>query len=210
MNMPQPIDVSRLKNILGGAKAIMNKVETGDYTTGNVDSRALNEDGIQQMMAEGITRPQAQHAVAPQIQPNQPMYKNMATSKMPSAIKEAMMQSPIPQMAGPQGHTFNLEDVQDVVQPQYQKPPQFPSTPKTSPQPVYEQQQQQQQQMGANGNGTFTVSESALRAIVKDMLLEFMTQTFTQNLSEETVKKTIQTLLKEGKINVKRKAPVKG
>jgi hypothetical protein len=199
MEMPQPIDVSRLKGILGGAKAIMNKVETGDYTTGNVDGRALNEDGVQQMMAEGITRPQT--SVAPQMQANQPLYKNMETSNMPSAIKEAMMKSPIPQGNGV-NHTFNLEDVQPQAAQQVQKSvaQQYPQTPRTNPQPVYEQQQ-----VGANGNGTFTVSESALRAIVQDMLLEFMTQTFTQNLSEDVIKKTIGTLIKEGKINVKKK-----
>ncbi len=199
MEMPQPIDVNRLKGILGGAKAIMNKVETGDYTTGNVDGRALNEDGVQQMMAEGITRPQT--SVAPQMQANQPLYKNMETSKMPSAIKEAMMATPIPQGNGV-NHTFNLEDVQPQAQQVQQRAPQqYPSTPRTNPQPVYEQQQP----IGANGNGTFTVSESALRAIVQDMLLEFMTQTFTQNLSEDVIKKTIGTLIKEGKINVKKK-----
>lgn len=197
MEMPTPIDVSRLKNILGGARAIMDKVESGNYETGHVDGRALNEDGVQQMMAEGITRPMVQHAVAPQMNANQPMYKNMNTSKMPSAIKEAMMQTPIPQMSGP-SHTFNYEDVAEHA-PQ-QRAPQFPSTPRTNPQPVYEQQQ-----IGANNNGTFTVSESALRAIVKDCLLEFMTQTFTQNLSEDVIKKTITTLVKEGKLNVKRK-----
>ena len=200
MEMPQPIDVSRLKNILGGARAIMNKVETGDYTTGNVDGRALNEDGVQQMMAEGITRPQV--AVAPQMQANQPMYKNIDSSRMPAAIKEAMMKSPIPQGNGV-NHTFNLEDVQAPQAPQQQRvAQQYPQTPRTNPQPVYEQQQQQ---VGANANGTFTVSESALRAIVNDMLLEFMTQTFTQNLSEDVIKKTIGTLIKEGKISVKKK-----
>ena len=200
MEMPQPIDVSRLKGILGGARAIMNKVETGDYTTGNVDGRALNEGGVQQMMAEGITRPQT--AVAPQMQANQPMYKNMESSNMPAAIKEAMMKSPIPQGNGV-NHTFNLEDVQpQAAQQQNQRvAQQYPQTPKTNPQPVYEQQQP----VGANANGTFTVSESALRAIVNDMLLEFMTQTFTQNLSEDVIKKTIGTLIKEGKINVKKK-----
>jgi len=197
MEMPQPIDVSRLKNILGGAKAIMNKVETGDYTTGNVDARALSEDGVQEMMAEGITRPQ--HAVAPQMQSNQPLYKNMATSKMPSAIKEAMMASPIPQGNG-LNHTFNLEDVQPQQPQQYRAPQKYPSTPNTNPQPVYEQQG-----IGANSNGTFTVSESALRAIVNDMLLDFMTKTFTQSLSEDVIKKTIGTLIKEGKISVKKK-----
>lgn len=196
MEMPTPIDVNRLKNILGGARAIMDKVESGNYETGHVDGRALNEDGIQQMMAEGITRPQVQHAVAPQINANQPMYKNINSSKMPTAIKEAMMKTPIPQMTGP-NHTFNYEDVADQVQ--QKRTPQYPTTPRTNPQPVYEQQ------IGVNNNGTFTVSESALRAIVKDCLLEFMTQTFTQNLSEDVIKKTITTLVKEGKLNVKRK-----
>lgn len=195
--MPAPIDVNRLKGILGGAKAIMNKVETGDYSTGNIDARALNEDGVQEMMAEGIVRPQ--QPVAPQMQANQPLYKNMNTSRMPAAIKEAMMKSPIPQMQGP-SHTFNLEDVQDVIP---QTAPKYPSTPQTAPrqqQVVYEQQY-----VGANPNGTFTVSEAALRAIIKDELLNFMTNTFTQNLSEEVIKKTITTLIKEGKITAKRK-----
>ena len=198
MEMPQPIDVNRLKGILGGAKAIMNKVETGDYTTGNVDGRALNEDGVQQMMAEGITRPQT--SVAPQMQANQPLYKNMESSNMPAAIKEAMMQTPIPQGNGV-SHTFNLEDVQAPQQQQQRAPQQYPTAPKTNPQPVYEQQQP----VGSNANGTFTVSESALRAIVNDMLLEFMTKTFAQSLSEDVIKKTIGTLIKEGKINVKKK-----
>ena len=39
MDIPQPIDVSRLKGILGNAKKIMGKVETGNYETGNVDGR---------------------------------------------------------------------------------------------------------------------------------------------------------------------------
>jgi hypothetical protein len=195
IQMPAPIDVSRLKGILGGAKAIMNKVETGDYEVGHIDARALSEEGVQEMMAEGIVRPQ--HAVAPQIQQNQALYKNYNTSKMPAAIKEAMMANPIPQMQGP-NHTFNLEDVQDVIP---QSAPRYPSTPQTAPrQAVYEQQY-----VGANPNGTFTVSEAALRAIVKDELLNFMTNTFTQSLSEDVIKKTITTLIKEGKINVKRK-----
>lgn len=199
MEIPKPIDVTRLQGILGSAKAIMNKVETGDYETGSVDPRALSEDGVQEMMAEGITRPQ--QSVAPNMQANQPLYKNMESSKMPTAIKEAMMKNPIPQGNG-LNHTFNLEDVQPQAQQQQQQqaPQKYPSTPNTNP-----QQQVQQQTIGANDNGTFTVSESALRAIVNDMLLEFMTKTFAQSLSEDVIKKTIGTLIKEGKISVKKK-----
>ena len=199
MEMPQPIDVNRLKGILNGAKNIMNKVESGDYSTGNVDGRALTEDGVNQMMAEGITRPQ--NAVAPQMQPNQPMYKNMDSSKMPSAIKEAMMQTPIPQMTN-HNHTFALEDVQEQpVGKPLVSAKQYPTAPQTNPQ----QQQYQQQPMGANTNGTFTVSESGLKAMMNDMLLEFMTKTFVENLSEDVIKKTLNTLIKEGKVGIKKK-----
>jgi len=202
MEMPQPIDVNRLKGILGGAKQIMNKVESGDYSTGNIDSRALSESGVQDMMAEGITRPQ--NAVAPQIQANQPMYKNMDSSKMPAAIKEAMMATPIPQMAN-HNHTFSLEDVQEQpVGKPLVSAKQYPSTPQTNPQ-QQQQQQQYQQPMGANANGTFTVSESGLKAMMNDMLMEFMTKTFVNNLSEDVIKKTLNTLIKEGKIGVKKK-----
>jgi hypothetical protein len=32
MNTPQPVDLNRLKNILGNAKNVMTKVESGDYS----------------------------------------------------------------------------------------------------------------------------------------------------------------------------------
>src|SRR3989304_3861366 len=122
---PTPVDVNKLKAILGGAKAIMNKVETGDYETGHVDARALNEDGVKEMMAEGISRPQK--SVAPQITDSgQVMYKNLNTSKMPKAIKDAMLNAPIPQLTGP-NHTFNLEDVADLAE----RPMGVPKTPVT-------------------------------------------------------------------------------
>lgn len=198
MELPTPIDVNRLKGILGASKAIMNKVEAGDYESGHIDGRALSEEGVQEMMAEGVTRPQK--SVGPNVNQNQPLYKNLNTSKMPDFIKDAMVKTPIPQASGPT-HTFNLEDVQE--EQAYDRTPKYPKNPKTTPnrQPVHESQVQ----VGANSNGSFTVSETALRSIVKDILLEFMANTFTQNLSEEVIKKTINTLIKEGKIGVKKK-----
>ena len=37
-NIPQPVDMSRLKGILGKAKAVMNTVNEGSYQPGNIDS----------------------------------------------------------------------------------------------------------------------------------------------------------------------------
>ena len=173
MNTPQPINMDKLKSILGGAKSIMDKGD--NYEKGNIDSRALTTEGINQMESEGIKRPQTQQ------------YKNLETTKLPSVVRDIMINNPIPQ-GNSLSHTFNLDDVPEIVE-NYQKQP-------VSQQPITQQ---------INNSNTFTVSEVGLRAMVNDILLEFMTKTFTQNLGEDVIKKTIGSLIKEGKIRVKKK-----
>lgn len=196
---PAPIDSSRLMSMLSGAKAVMNKVETGDYETGNV-TLDTSIDGTQLVEGTGYSHAPAQmpnQSVAPQIRNGQPVYKNMETSKMPDFIKKAMADNPIPQLSGP-NHTFNLEDVADLVQrPQRQ--------PMRQPQP--QQPRRQQVAETYQPNDTFTVSESTLVRIVEDIvekkLLSFMNETYNKNLTEQAIKKTINTLIKEGKIKTK-------
>ena len=53
MNTPPPADISKLKGILGNAKKLMGKVESGNYETGHVDGRALTEEGIKELQSEG-------------------------------------------------------------------------------------------------------------------------------------------------------------
>jgi hypothetical protein len=125
MSTPQPIDVSRLKGILGNAKKIMGKVETGNYETGHVDSRALTEDGVKQLQAEGVKRP-AQYGQ----------------------------------------QTIN-----------YQQP-----------------------QQGFGG-----YSENVLKAMMKDVLIEYLSNEYSKNLTETVIKQTINTLINEGKITTKKK-----
>ena len=53
-------------------------------------------------------------------------------------------------------------------------------------------------------NDKITVSETVLRGIIKDVLLEFLTVDYSKNLTEGVIKKTINTLIKEGKLKTKR------
>jgi hypothetical protein len=205
-----PADLSKLRGILGGAKALMNKVESGNYEEGNVHmdtsvtgSQLVEGNGQQQAAAQ--PRPNATNNVAPQIVNGKAHYKNMSTSKMPDNIKEAMMKNPMPAMSMP-SNTFSLDDVSDLID----KPmPQQMSNPQR-PAPLQEQRQTPQPIQHANDS--FTVSETALRGIIKDIvkgeLLDFMSETFAKQLSEQTIKKTINTLIKEGKIKTRK--PVKG
>jgi len=184
MSAPQPIDVSRLKGILGNAKNIMSKVETGNYETGNVDGRALTEDGVKQLQAEGVRRPATQGQ--PQIDTSR-----IQNSRLPESIKKAMMENPIAQPTG-LNHTFTLDDVYDIAD---EKP--MP-TPQARKQPIQESYQQPQQQFGG-------YSDNVLRAMIKDVLIEYLSNEYSKNLTESVIKQTISTLINEGKITAKKK-----
>jgi hypothetical protein len=198
MQQPQPIDVNRLKGILGNARNIINKGD--NFERGHVD-QSMMVDGNQLVEnAQGGTPMANTQSVAPRMSGNQPVYNNIASSKMPDNIKKAMMEQPIPQFGSP-NHTFNLEDVMDekpmpMVNPTPRKQPSAPAPMRES-------------YVSQPSSDTFTVSEAALRGIVKDILLEFMTETFTKTLSEDVIKKTIGTLIKEGKIGAKKKTTAK-
>ena len=58
MQAPPPVDLNKLKNILGASKAIMNKVETNNFSTGHIDARALTEEGVNQLQSEGVKHSQ--------------------------------------------------------------------------------------------------------------------------------------------------------
>lgn len=193
MEMPKPVPMDRLKSILGGARQIMQKVESGDYQTGNVDARALTEDGVQGMMSEGIApeRFQARPAAAKPMASISP--ERIAQSKMPDAIKRAMLENPIPQAT--MGGSFALEDVMDFEKDEKPFNPRTPTpTRKPSPQPMNENRIQSM--VGLN--------EAEVRTIVKDEIIEFLTKYFTKSLSEDVQSKVIKQLLESGKIKVKK------
>jgi hypothetical protein len=57
--------------------------------------------------------------------------------------------------------------------------------------------------MRNQSNGMITVNESDLRNMIKDVLIEYLTGDYQKNLTEGVIKKTINTLIKEGKIKTK-------
>jgi len=201
-NALPPADLNKLRNILGNAKALINKVEGGNYETGNVnlDTSVTGEQLVENSGGHTNTSGPSTSNVAPKVVNGQAQYKNMNTSKMPAHIKEAMMKQPIPQMSMA-GTTFSLDDVSELVD----KP--LPTTLSNPKRPA--SIQENRQPIVQNVNDSFTVSETALRGIIKDVvkdeLLEFMSETFTKKLTEQAIKKTINTLIREGKITTKKK-----
>lgn len=197
MDTPKPIDVNRLKAMLGGAKKIMQKVESGDYETGNIDgaSLAMGEQLVESVPNGGGNQ---KRSVAPSIQNGKAYYPNLEKSKMPEAIKQAMINQPIPRINGmPQ--TFTLEEVMDYEKDEKPIPP--PSRPNaTRKQAITESQVKQ-----LDINQIREIIREEMRSVVKDEMIEFFTKYFAKSLAEDTQKKLIQHLLKEGKISVSKK-----
>jgi len=178
MESPKPVDLSSLSAILGNAKKIMNKIDNGDYSTGHVNEMALTESGVSQLMEQGY-----------QPKNDGSKFRNMETSKMDPAIKKMMLENQTDNAP----KTFNLSDVsEDLIEKQ------IPSKGVYRPKNISE---------GTNNSGekVYNLTESQLKNMINETLMEFMTKTFVKNLSESVITTTITTLIKEGKINVNKK-----
>lgn len=193
--IPQPADLSKLKGILGKAKAVMNTVNSGNYQPGSVDGSALVQNTDSYLDAAAMN--QSGYAIPQQTgnpvrQPGRITEDAINNSKMPEAIKRAMLENPIQQPT--MNHTFNLDDVSDLIE----KPMPAPTARPTARPQMNESVMTQQ-------NDRFTVSESALRGIIKDVLIEYLAGDYQKQLTEGVIKKTINTLIKEGKIKTRQR-----
>ena len=205
-NALPPANLAALKGILGKSKALIdrdiNKVpesrgmnealpprsQMEEMPAGMIDSGQLieahqlpnNAPVYQEKQVPQMQQP-SQHSTEAFIY-NDAMVDN---SRLSPAIKEAMKSQNL-SVAAPE--PFTLDDISD-----------FGDKP-VRQQRVNEQRepQQQQQQMGG-------VNENQLRQIVRDELLTILSGEFTKNIRESTIKKTIQTLINEGKITTKKK-----
>ena len=107
-------NANKLADILSRSKAVMQKAEENHGSTSNVTTQTntysekeipnLTENFINKH-SKGSTR-----SVAPQGG----QYRNLKTSKMPKEVLDAMVNNPIEIPESP-NHTFELSDVQDLV-----------------------------------------------------------------------------------------------
>ena len=116
-------DISKLKNILAKSKAIMKQTEEnlGETKRNNSNTSYTNEyeekeiPNLTEEFAQkyGITDGKLNMSVAPK----NGRYPNMEKSKMPDAIKQAMMETPIDIPENPYSvGSFDLEDVPELVE----------------------------------------------------------------------------------------------
>lgn len=183
METPAPVNINALKGILANAKKVMNKVET----TNPIE---LSETTKRQIAMESQEEPIREAIAAPQGYTRE----QVMASKLPPAVKEAMIKNPIPQLTMPPSK-FTLEDMSDLED--------VPMTPNKKRTPVT--QINETQRLTNSNSDLITISRSELNSIINENLAKFFKQSYDKNLTEEAIKKTINMLIKEGKLTIKKK-----
>jgi len=167
----------------------------------------LNGQHVAQPMGQGGPNEYASRPVA-NTNPIQQTHQGVAANKLPPEILKAMVENPIQQVAPKINaagmRTFDLNDLPaDML-----KGAPVNNIPTQAPAPVYVNETIQTPQVNQYGQKTVTITEAELDAKIKNALFEFMATTFTKTLTEATIKKTISTLIKEGKLKVTQKKKV--
>jgi len=192
-NTPPSADLSKLKNILGNAKNIINKdVKTNKNVNRNqplpsprqleeMEEKSLNYgmDSTQYLTEEEMVMKQGYqtNTHVPNTVNSEISEETIINSNLPESVKKAFLDNPI-KKPNSINHTFNIDDVSDLIE----KPKKNVNTNK----------------------GVGNIDETKIRDMIKDVLIEFLTNDYNKSITENTIKKTINTLIKEGKIKTKR------
>jgi hypothetical protein len=209
METPAPVDLSKLKAILGNAKKVMKAVEEKSPTKKSNDSvnesysnsysessTPIYSEADEREPNYGIDYSQyTTEAPSQGIQHRDYTEEDVMNSKLPPIIKEAMLKNPIPK-ASMSFSKFSLEGLEDLIEKPVKKPvPQF----KSPSVPLIES--------AGNNNAQqmITISLPELNKLIENKVNEMLAKQFVKMISEQSIKKTINTLISEGKLPNKKK-----
>ena len=186
------ISSNDLMHKLVQAKKVMNKVDGGDYQRGNINEAALFsnvDDSLINQEPQNPTRPMGN-----------PSVDRINQSKLPDAIKRAMIESPIPQM-----NQISLNDTLDMD---------FVKGAKRLMEQegvVTKKQQPQQRQSSIPTGGNIDMNaiailiENTVRKVMDEKLNQILTAQTTSTINENLVLKVGDSIFK-GKITGVNKA----
>ena len=187
------ISQNDLMHKLVQAKKVMNKVDGGNYERGHVNENILRSDpseiDMSQVQQSNTSRPVGGPVNVERIQ----------NSKLPDAIKRAMIESPIPQMDQISlNDTLDMDFVKGAKRLMEQE---GISTKKSQP--------QQRQQVNTGGNidmsAIAVLIENTVRKVMDEKLNQILSAQQTQSINENLVLKVGDSIFK-GKITGVNKA----
>jgi hypothetical protein len=178
------ISSNDLMHRLVQAKKVMNKVDSGNYEKGNVNEAMIMSS------PEDLMNSQQQVTQPTQVAPSQMNFDKIQQSKLPDAIKKAMIENPIPQIS--LNDSLDMNFIKGAKRLMEQEGVQ---TKKSQP------QQKQQVSSGVNidMNAIAVLIENTVRKVMDEKLNQILTAQQTQTINENLVLKVGDSVFK-GKI----------
>jgi hypothetical protein len=191
------ISQNDLMKKLVNAKKVMNLVDGGNYERGNVDESILFSSPDELINEQQIPQ-QSNRATRPVGTPN---IDKIQQSKLPDAIKRAMIESPIPQMGQISlNDTLDMDFIKGAKRLMEQE---GVSTKKQSVTPFSKQQSSGSSNIDMNAIAVLI--ENTVRKVMDEKLNQLLSAQQTQTISENLVLKVGDSVFK-GKITGVNKA----
>ncbi len=192
---PPSVNLSPLDAILARAKSVMSVT---DSTKPIVLSENTQKEIELEELAE-INNPEPRQMTGPKGYTNE----QVMASNLPASVKEAMMNKRIP-LADEFPQSLVKEDfseLEDIKMIPNKRAPILKQTPK---QVVNENLNQLRNLNSTPNSDMITVSKSELKTMINEAIVTFLAQSYNKTLSEEVIKKTMNILIKEGKLNLRK------
>lgn len=195
METPAPVNLNALSGILANAKKVMNKIETekpiksngsDGYSSSVNESHGYNE-ADEKEMPNYQTQPNGEPALDPTRVFDYSEEQVMA-SNLPQNVKEAMIKNRIPRAS--LGGTLSKEDIEFIN----------PKAKQAQPQP-----RRLVESVQSNNSDMITISKTQLQEMIDSSMINFLKNNYEKQITEAAITKTINLLIKEGKIGVKKK-----
>ena len=191
MSQQGSISQNDLMHKLVQAKKVMNKVDSGNYERGNID------EGLLRSAPEDVVNNSEYQPTQQSTRPmGVPSVDKINQSKLPDAIKRAMIESPIPQM-----DQISLSDTLDMDFVKGAK--------RLMEQEGVGKKQPQKQVVQYNSNidmgAIATLIENTVRKVMDEKLNQILTASTTSSINENLVLKVGDSIFK-GKITGVNKA----
>jgi len=196
METPKPVDLSLLSGVLAKSRQVMSKIDGNAPIKENISkgsSRPLpppsyneSEDDEYGYGAEPIYEQQNTGGYDPSKENLNYTDEQVMNSNLPQAVKEAMIKNKIPRATSQSKVT--AEAISRMT-----------GVPIKKPNVISENIQ------SPTNSDMITISKADLKEMINEGISTFFKQVYDKTITEETIKKTINLLIKEGKINVKKK-----
>lgn len=176
MENPPPVIITpQMQALLNKARNVMKKVDSNKPI-------ALSETTSKQIITEEAEEPAYDNTPR---SPGGYTREQVMASKFPQPVKEAMLKS-IPKSTILEDKS-DLEDIKMI--PNKRKPILKTITENRTTQ----------------NSDLITISKSELKAMIDESVIQILTQSYAKTLTNEAIKKTINMLISEGKLSVKKK-----